>query len=154
MPPNPAPRWPPVAATASIVSCRSSWASWRSWRRSRRRRSAGVLTLSSRGVLAGWDTRDSTGYPYPAPSTLASAASEGKPGTKASIPTWYLARRNRAGTPVLCGKFYFLVDRSSTARGAVKLARTAYTCLLLPTRSSGYGGHGARECAFAHPTVL
>jgi hypothetical protein len=55
----------------------------------------------------------------------------------------YLARRNGAGTPVLCGKFYSFVDRSSTARGAVKLAQTAYTCLLLPTRSSGYGGHGA-----------
>src|SRR5438105_14402018 len=36
-----------------------------------------------------------------------------------------------------------IVDRSSTARAAVKLAQTAYTCLLLPTRLSGCGGHGA-----------
>jgi hypothetical protein len=34
-----------------------------------------------------------------------------------------------------------IVDRSSTARA-------------MPTRSSGYGGHGAQERAFAHPTVL
>ena len=67
----------------------------------------------------------------------------GQTGNKSKHSDVYLARRNRPGTPVLCGKFYFLVDRSSTARGAVKLAQTAYTCLLLPTRSSGYGGHGA-----------
>src|SRR5260370_20765320 len=40
-------------------------------------------------------------------------------------------------------KMTCIVDRRSTARNAVKLAQTAYTCLLLPTRSSGYGGHGA-----------
>jgi hypothetical protein len=40
-------------------------------------------------------------------------------------------------------KMICIVDRSSTTRNALKLAQTAYTCLLLPTRSSGYGGHGA-----------
>jgi len=51
--PQPAPRWPPVTATASIVSWRSSSASWRNWPLSSRRRSAGVLTRSRRGVLEG-----------------------------------------------------------------------------------------------------
>jgi hypothetical protein len=51
----------------------------------------------------------------------------------------------RANTRVGKGarKMICIVDRSSTARNAVKLAQTAYTCLLLPTRESGYGGHGA-----------
>src|SRR5215813_2154237 len=60
--PSPAPRWPPVTATASTVSWRSSSASWRSWLLLRRRRSAGVVTRSRRGVLEGWATRgDSDG---------------------------------------------------------------------------------------------
>jgi hypothetical protein len=47
------------------------------------------------------------------------------------------ARRVGKGARKMIG----IVDRSSTARA-------------VPTRSSGYGGHGAQERAFAHPTVL
>ena len=54
--PSPAPRWPPVTATASIVSVRSSSATCRSWLSSSLRRSAGVLIWSRRGVLDGLDT--------------------------------------------------------------------------------------------------
>src|SRR5215831_20500119 len=56
--PSPAPRWPPVTATASTVSWRSSSASWRSWLLSSRRTSAGVLMRSRRGVFEDWDTRE------------------------------------------------------------------------------------------------
>jgi hypothetical protein len=54
-----------------------------------------------------------------------------------------------------------IVDRNSTARSAVKLAQTAYICLLLPTRTRD-GGLGARYLAradradrraFAHPCI-
>jgi hypothetical protein len=38
-------------------------------------------------------------------------------------------------------KMICIVDRSSIARA-------------VPTRSSGYGGHGAQERAFAHPTAI
>src|SRR5260370_17281493 len=71
------------------------------------------------------------------------------------------ARRMGKARKMIC-----IVDRSSIARDAVKLAQTAYTCLLLPTRSFGYGGHGAErsqacaDCvnlsamrAFAHPLI-
>src|ERR1700730_8624332 len=51
MTPRPAPRWPPVTATASIVSCRNSSANWRNWVVSRRRRSVGVWIWSSNGVF-------------------------------------------------------------------------------------------------------
>src|SRR5262249_5772861 len=62
MTPSPAPRWPPVTATASTVSWRSSSASCRSWLVLRRRRSAGVLMRSRRGVVEDWATRgDSDG---------------------------------------------------------------------------------------------
>jgi hypothetical protein len=46
-------------------------------------------------------------------------------------------------------KMICIMDRSSTARNAVKLAQTAYTCLLLPTLSPGYGGHGAAAVKLA-----
>jgi len=48
--PSPAPRWPPVTETASITSARSSSARARRFSRGMARRSAGVDTVSSRGV--------------------------------------------------------------------------------------------------------
>ena len=48
--PRPAPKCPPVTATALIVSVRSSSATWRSWLSGNFRRSSGVAKASRRGV--------------------------------------------------------------------------------------------------------